>query len=545
MKGEEIKKKFKFKKNSNIGSPDAETDDILFDVFVDIDNLDEIIDTRSQKSILIGRTGTGKSAIIKYVKEKCDNVTEIAPEAMSLRFLSNSTILKYFKKLDVNLNLFYKVLWKHVFMVELLKLYFSDSEEKSKKRNLLQSLLSNTKKDPKKQRAINYMEEWTDDFWESTEYRVKSFEKTIKKNFASELGISIETLNAKLASSNSEDITLFIDAKQKAESIIHSSQAIEILDIFKIMKDELFSSHQKKFYITIDDLDQEWIEDSLRYELIGAMIETIKEFRQLNGVKIIISIRENLNEIVFSGLKNKGGQREKFKPLFSEMIWSKSELLKFADKRLKLLSDDRIDVKSAFYTPRRSNKNGFDYVLDRTYYRPRDLLSFINHAIENSKDKNSFTKDILSKAEPSYSLDRFQAIEDEWSENYGEISELCEFLRGSNNGFRLKSLNEDNFAYIYVEDNPESKFSGNLLKAIIQWKSNDINFNSFLKKVLFILFRIGVLGIKKGPTYKLAFYYDRDIIIGRNDVTTNSKFYVHPALYSYFKINVIDQLPEE
>ncbi len=538
-------KKFKFKKNSNIGSPDAETDDILFDVFVDIDNLEEIIDTKSQKSILIGRTGTGKSAIIKYVKKNCQKVTEIAPEAMSLRFLSNSTILQYFKKLDVNLNLFYKVLWKHVFMVELLKLYFSDTEEKIKKRTFLQSLLGNNKIDPKKERAVKYMEEWTDDFWENTEYRVKSFEKSIRENFASSIGISIEALNAQLTEGLQEDSKITVEAKQKAESIIHSSQAIEILDIFQIMKNDLFATHQKKFFIVIDDLDKEWIEDSLRYELIGAMIETIKEFRQLQGVKIIISIRENLNEIVFSGLKNKGGQREKFKPLFSEMIWTKGELLDFADNRLKLLSDDKLDVKSAFFNSRRGNKNGFDFVLERTYYRPRDVLSYINHAIENSKDKYVFSKDILSKAEPTYSLDRFQAIEDEWSENYGEITEICEFLRGSNNGFKLKSLNEDDFANIYLDDNPELKFSGNLLQAIISWKSNEIHFNSFLKKILFILFRIGILGIKKGTTYKLAFYYDRDIIIGRNDVSTNSRFYVHPSLYSYFKINVLDQLPEE
>src|SRR5690554_1673345 len=120
--------KFKFNKRQNIGAPDAETDDILFDVFVKVDNLIEIEDVRSQKSILIGRTGTGKSAIIKHLLKNCENITEIAPEAMSLRYLSNSTILTYFKSIGVNLNLFYKVLWKHIFIVELLKLYFKEED---------------------------------------------------------------------------------------------------------------------------------------------------------------------------------------------------------------------------------------------------------------------------------------------------------------------------------------------------------------------------------------------------------------------------------
>ncbi len=39
--------------------------------------------------------------------------------------------------------------------------------------------------------------------------------------------------------------------------------------------------------------------------------------------------------------------------------------------------------------------------------------------------------------------------------------------------------------------------------------------------------------------------YNQEVLIDRNDISMNSRFYVHPALYSYFKVNVIDQLPEE
>jgi len=134
--------KFKIRKSQIVGSPDAETDEFLLKAFVSIDNLEEIVDTKNQRSILLGRTGSGKSAIVKYLKNNCENIQEIEPEAMSLRFLSNSTILRYFNSIGVNLNLFYKVLWKHVFIVELLKMYFSEESNSFKKKSFFDRLKS-------------------------------------------------------------------------------------------------------------------------------------------------------------------------------------------------------------------------------------------------------------------------------------------------------------------------------------------------------------------------------------------------------------------
>ncbi|MFZ5553828.1 MAG: P-loop ATPase, Sll1717 family [Bacteroidota bacterium] len=541
--------KFKIRKNHLIGSPDAETDQFVLGAFVSIDNLGEILDTQNQKSILLGRTGSGKSAIIKYIKSNCDNVQEIAPEAMSLRFLSNSTILRYFDSLGVNLNLFYKVLWKHVFIVELLRMYFKNDNSDQKRKSIIQRIKERVlteKKDLKrKEKAILYLETWSNDFWQQTELLIKTFERKIQESFATSIGIGFDKLTAGLDSKNCKDETFLFEAKRKAENVISNTQVVELIDVIDIMKDDFFNNSQKKFYLVIDDLDKDWIEDSLRLDLIGAMIDVIKEFRQLQGVKIIISLRENLNEIVYSKHEHKGSQREKLKPLYSNLVWTDEELKSLIEKRLKILSDEQLSIKDAFYEVRRGNKKGFDYILERTFYRPRDVISFINHMIENSNNKTYFTNDIISKAEPSYSIERFQALEDEWMENYGKISYICDFLRGITNGFRLKTVNETAFAEIFVEEAALDSFKGELLIATREWRNGNINYTGFQKKIFFILYRIGILGIKKGPTYPVAFYYTKEVIIEKNDISNNCKFYVHPSLYSYFKVNVLDQLPDD
>ena len=122
---EKSKTIIKIKSDMVVGSPDAETDNILNDVFVDNGSFDALVNMNNPKCIIIGRTGTGKSALIKRINESEKYVKFIDPERMSLSFLSNSTILTYLRSEGVNLNFFYKLLWKHVFIVEIIKLYRS------------------------------------------------------------------------------------------------------------------------------------------------------------------------------------------------------------------------------------------------------------------------------------------------------------------------------------------------------------------------------------------------------------------------------------
>ncbi len=542
-----MSKKFRINKTLNIGSPDAETDELLFEAYVESDILSEVLDTKSQKCILLGRTGSGKSAIIQYLEKSCENIKRIEPEAMSLQFLSNSTILKYFRELDINLNLFFKVLWKHVFVVELIKLYFPDDFKKEKQgiwiSQMKEKILKRMgKMDPSKEKALNYLDKWTDKFWLDTEYQIRELEKTISDNFKVSAGFDISEISSQLSYEKGINSKYQSDVKHKAESVIHEVQSKELIEIVRFLKNDLFVEHQKKFYIVIDDLDKEWIEAGFRYDLIGAMVEVIKELRSFKGVKIVISLRENLSELLKLGSKHEGGQREKFKPLYAHMQWEKPELIQFLDRRLKVVSGNNLDVRNAFYQVRKTNELGVDYVLKRTYMRPRDVIAFVNHAIGKANSKTQFTRDIIHKAEVPYSIERFQALEDEWRENYGDIQSICRFLNGIMDGFRLKSINEVSFTDVYCDDDYQKQYRGVLCEAVKSWRESKINFNGFFKKIVFLLYHIGILGIKKGPTFPVVFFYD-EISIQREDISNNNKYYVHPSLYSYFKVNTMEQLP--
>src|SRR5215469_10245547 len=85
-------------RNCSVGAPDAETDrELLGNCFVDNGCLDQIIDTESAASLVVGRTGAGKSATLIRLEQTADNVINLNPSDLSFKYVENSTVLKFFR----------------------------------------------------------------------------------------------------------------------------------------------------------------------------------------------------------------------------------------------------------------------------------------------------------------------------------------------------------------------------------------------------------------------------------------------------------------
>lgn len=115
--------KIVIKRGLKIGELDAEADQSLLDhCYIDNGQLSNILDIESPASIVVGRTGSGKSAMLYRVSQDVEHSVFLDPNDISVRFLEHSNIIQFFNELGVNLDLFYKQLWRHMLTVELLKL---------------------------------------------------------------------------------------------------------------------------------------------------------------------------------------------------------------------------------------------------------------------------------------------------------------------------------------------------------------------------------------------------------------------------------------
>jgi hypothetical protein len=538
--------KFKFKKYESVGSADAENDSHLDEVFIDKGEYDALVDVSNPRSIIIGRTGSGKSALIKKILSEQSHVVRIEPDVLSLKYLSNSTILEYLRSLDVNLHFFYKILWKHVFVVEIIKLYLG--EEGNKKQKLFQKLgfksRENSKADKARADALSYFDKWSEEFWKYSEHRVTNITNKLEDDLKQELGAKYKDIGASLSKGNKKSKEESLEIKNKAETVISKLQADDLIKIIDILGGDVFNNIQRKYFIVIDDLDKEWVTQQIVYDLIGSMIEVIKEFQiKFSGVKIIIALRENLYKIIFSGKKHRGGQREKIASLYLQLSWNKDELTQLMNRRLQILTNNQLDIKSSF-AKSGSRKNSFDYIIERTFMRPRDIISYFNKIIENANNKSQFTDNMVKIAEEEYSHERLQALEDEWYDNFGEIKYIYNFLIGINDGFNFVNIKADAFAELFIEDSALIALKGDLYEAASNWKSGKDtvpNFRVFFAKILFILYRIGILGVKVDAQSKTKFFYSQGPSITEKEITKGCKFYIHKSLYSSLKINTKEQ----
>ncbi|MGI4735639.1 MAG: P-loop ATPase, Sll1717 family [Janthinobacterium lividum] len=536
-----LENKFKFNKLQSIGSPDAESDHSLNKVFIENGEIEVLGAMDDAKCIIVGRTGSGKSALIKRFEEvSTGKVVRIQPETMSLKFISNSVILNYFRELGVNLAFFYKVLWKHVFVVEILRLYIDDDYQK--KENFFEGFKNRIaarfgKSTNAKQKAIEYVEKWSDQFWLNAEYRVKELEEEVSSKFTAAAGVKVGPFSGDIKNEAGETLKSKTEVKNKAEKVINEIQANELVDLIEILKRDVLDSYQRKYFIVIDDLDKEWVSAQVVYDLIAAMIEVIKEFQVFKGCKIIIALRDNLHQLVFSAQEHRGGQREKFASLYLNLEWDEQSLKSLIDKRIKLISNNTLAVSNVFEKAHNGIQNGFDYVIERTFLRPRDVISFVNKIISKANSKSFFETSLIKQAEPEYSLERLHAIEDEWSENYGEIRELWRVFYGVYNGFKIVNFNEDKFADIYVDRKIINSFKGEMQIIFSKWRDEQIKYKEFIQNFFYLMFRIGVIGLKKTGMDSVVFFYTKESFIVKSDFIPEAKIFVHKAFYSSLKIN--------
>ena len=110
------------KSNINFGGLAAETDHLLTTSYYDNGDFDIIESPQERRCFIIGRTGSGKSAALAHLmKRHPGRVVSIAPDNLSLPYLSNLGVVQHLLDLNVHLEQFFVALWKHVILVEILK----------------------------------------------------------------------------------------------------------------------------------------------------------------------------------------------------------------------------------------------------------------------------------------------------------------------------------------------------------------------------------------------------------------------------------------
>ena len=541
------KRDFIFKKHMTVGEADAENDlQFLEECFVDIGDYEILEDTNSSQSIVLGRTGIGKSALLEQLEKNNDRVIRIEPEELALRHISNSTILNFFEDLGVNLDIFYSLLWQHTLAVELIKDKYSIDSAQAKT-NFIDSITALISGNKKKQQALKYIEEWGDKFWVDTETRIKEFTDKLEGSLKSSITSNVPGI--KLNSEAGVNLT----EEQKSEVIHYGKKVVSSVQIAKLSKivnllsEDIFTDSQQKTYILIDRLDENWVEDGLRYKLIRALIETVKKFRNIKPVKIIVTLRTDLLERVLDKTRDSGFQREKYNSLFLQLGWNKDQLLDLLDRRVNHLLKYKYtsgDVSFTDVFPDKIDKvTSAEYILDRTLLRPRDAIMFVNACLNESQGKSEISTSVIKVAEKSYSMDRIDSLKYEWFVEHPLLEKYIDLLHNKNRSFKVNIITDEMLEILIlelVEDTSLNqdiavKSANSYLKS--QYPASQTHMNQLRQNLLYILYKIGVVGIKVDGASSVRWAHDRSQDLTAKKIENTSIVYIHKILWRALAID--------
>jgi hypothetical protein len=233
------------------------------------------------------------------------------------------------------------------------------------------------------------------------------------------------------------------EASIKAAELRKLYKLEEIKDLIPALKD---LCRRVKIFVLVDELDRGWNASEDANSFIGGLIQASLELNQTSpNLRVLVSVRRELYDNIPSLYQD----AEKYRDVIETLTWDKGLLYQLITKRIRYTvpglqeSDDDRCWNSVFVAEmKEARTSSFDYIVDRTLYRPREIISFCSMSLEVARRRMSqpIGMSAIYEAESSYSTDRMNDIVAEYRYQYPGLKSIFELFRGKPSIFRRDEL---------------------------------------------------------------------------------------------------------
>jgi hypothetical protein len=361
-----------------------------------------------QKYIVLGNRGTGKSALFKFLAEQAKRnqevVIELSPEDYSYEILASALIRE--KEGSWAKQGAYAAAWKYLIYVLVMK--------------GLNIRLKGFKSGPQA-RIYGYLRDHHRDSADGPIGVLVSYIKRIE-------GVKIGSFEANLK-------TRQLTALYKLE---------ELHNLMGDLKEVLSKQPVRVF---VDELDRGWDSSEDAKAFVAGLFQAAIS---INAVSSNLTVYISLRQELYDSIPALYEDTQKYRDVMELIRWDEPSLKHLIALRIRhsvsdlvALRDDDLVWNTIFSgTLQYRQTKGFNYIVDRTLYRPREIIQFCTTIVEENATYGTFPidYDIISKAELTYSEDRTKDIASEYRFQYPGLMSVFEIFRGKTYTFDREEL---------------------------------------------------------------------------------------------------------
>ena len=538
-----------FTSNINIGQNGAENDDeFLFKCFVDHDALSQLTDVNNPSNFILGSTGSGKTALLLMIEKNEENCEAFEVHEMAMSYIANSNVIQFLQSIDVDLSIFFQALWRHVICLEYMKLV-TQADSKDKFKFIQSKIVSLISRDNLREKMKRFIDENENKFWNTVDANIIEITEALEKKVNASLGSEVEKFTARAGYARGLSAEKKTQLQQRAKKFIDGNTIAELGQVIAGLS-EYTKGRADKYFILIDRLDEPWVDESIKYQLIQSLFEALKGLQKLRNLKVVVALRNDVYERMIREAPPSRVQLEKYNDYIIRLRWSKDQLWRVAEKRVNHLfkwkySSENVHFDNIFKQRIDSRTSTWNYLIERTLMRPRDVINFVNEALQKAEGKSSVSKTDFLNGEHSYSDLRLESLRYEWQGTYPGIEILLNLLHNKAPYFGVSEYATSAFIDNLWDKmgTDEEKQKDDIWLKINQSITNKTMIEPIdcCQMVFSRLHLIGAVGLKLSSSSSWQWFHETGKPVPEHQIDMYTKVKIHPMLH--FALGISNRRP--
>ncbi|QXJ25340.1 hypothetical protein AGRA3207_006822 [Actinomadura graeca] len=200
----------------------------------------------------------------------------------------------------------------------------------------------------------------------------------------------------------------------------------------------------QRVVIFVDELDRGWDSSEDAKAFVSGLFQACVSINGLHpNMRVYVSLRQELYDDIPALYED----AQKHRDLMEKISWTEESLLELIAKRIRYSArekgfeadaleraEDRVCWSAVFAPPPGTSWDGsFAYMVDRTLYRPRELIQFCSEALEQARERTTrlpVPHSAIERSEYGYSAERAKDIAAEYRSQYPGLLSVFEVFRG-------------------------------------------------------------------------------------------------------------------